>query len=138
MKLSFLEKIQFLRCSLQSGRRIKCKKCGSTLEVDPVLGADGITIDLNLAPEIVQQKETINWSPHLNIPPDSFPMPVFHKLKFTTQVTILHRRYSFLGAAPSLKDADPDRKRPIVLVFVRGDITESPEEPRKRFLLYIP
>jgi len=108
------------------------RNTGTTFEVDPVLGADEITIDLNLAPEIVQQKGIQNWSSAGDDSLTIVSMPTFHKLKVTTQVTTLHRRYAFLGAAPPLKAAGPGRKKPIVLVFARGDVAETPEEPKKR------
>ncbi|MFV1993831.1 MAG: Amuc_1098 family type IV pilus outer membrane protein [Verrucomicrobiales bacterium] len=76
------------------------RNTGVTLEVDPVIGADGFTIDLNLVPEVVEFDGFINYgTPILKGELDNFGrpivltdniinMPVFSTRKVTTAVTI--------------------------------------------------
>ncbi len=106
-----------------TGTTFETRNLGRTLEVDPVLGADEFTIDLNLAPEFVELAGINEWpSPKVE---EMFKttMPTFHTQKITTQVTTHDGEYVFLGTTRPLKSADPKRKDPIVLNFVRGDIS---------------
>lgn len=75
---------------------------GVRMEVDPVLGADGYTIDLNLAPEVTEFEGFINYgspiqttstnalgNPVANVlTPNIINQPVFSSRKVTTAVTI--------------------------------------------------
>ncbi len=98
------------------------RNVGSTLEVDPVLGADG-TVDLNLAPELVQQAANTK---HVTVAGDtemSVELPHFQTSKFTTQVQLNPGTYALLGTSrlgqPKLENA----KDPILLTFVRVDVS---------------
>jgi general secretion pathway protein D len=89
------------------------RNTGVTLEVDPVLGADEFTIDLNMAPEVVEFDGFINYgSPILadttiQIAPGVFEqrvitenrivMPVFNTRRVTTQVTVWDGQTVALG-----------------------------------------
>ncbi len=86
------------------------RNTGITLEVDPVLGADEYTIDLNLAPEVVEFDGFINYGTPIfgsNSGPPLFTptvltanrivMPVFNVRKVTTQVTIWDGQTVALG-----------------------------------------
>jgi len=87
------------------------RNTGVTLEVDPVLGADEFTIDLNLAPEVVEFDGFINYgSPILTssvnalglvqpvvVTENRIEMPVFNTRKVTTQVTIWDGQTVALG-----------------------------------------
>jgi len=78
------------------------KNTGVTLQVDPVVGPDGYTIDLNLAPEVIEFEGFINYgSPiqtgatnSLGMPTtvvltdNRIEQPVFSKRKAETSVTI--------------------------------------------------
>lgn len=99
------------------------RNVGSTFEVDPVLGADNVTIDLNLSPEIVQENGYTDWPPGDPDPLLSVSLPRFYKMKITTQVTSSHGRYAFLGTTDPLKAQAPKGKKTIVLVFVRSDVS---------------
>lgn len=98
------------------------RNLGVTLEVDPVLGLDEVTIDLNLAPEavVLDKLERSQAEPEGN--PSAVDMPLFHVQKITTQVTVLDGRYAFLGTTRPLASADSKRKNPLVLNFVRADV----------------
>lgn len=77
------------------------RNVGVTLEVDPVIGADGFTIDLNLNPEVVEFEGFINYgSPifsggvangqpvQIQLTENRIEMPVFATRRVTTAVTI--------------------------------------------------
>ena len=79
------------------------RNTGVTLEVDPVIGADNFTIDLNLAPEVVEFEGFINYGSPIQttsqnpITGVSAPVvltenrilqPVFNTRRVTTQITI--------------------------------------------------
>jgi general secretion pathway protein D len=75
---------------------------GVRMEVDPVLGADGYTIDLNLAPEVTEFEGFINYGSPIQttstnalgqpvpnvLTPNIINQPVFSSRKVTTAVTI--------------------------------------------------
>lgn len=87
------------------------RNTGVTLEVDPVLGADNYTIDLNLAPEVVEFDGFINYGSPINatgtnaagatttvvLTDNRIEMPVFNTRKVTTQVTIWDGQTVALG-----------------------------------------
>ncbi len=75
---------------------------GVRMEVDPVIGPDGFTIDLNLAPEVTEFEGFINYGSPIQIPAvdalgnpvpivlteNRIPQPVFGVRKITTAVTV--------------------------------------------------
>ena len=75
---------------------------GVTLEVDPVVGADGLTIELNIAPEVVEFEGFINYGSPIQaaaidglgrpttviLTENRIEQPVFATRKLTTAVTI--------------------------------------------------
>jgi general secretion pathway protein D len=75
---------------------------GVRMEVDPVLGADGYTIDLNLSPEVTEFEGFINYGSPIQttstnalgqpvpnvLTPNIINQPVFSSRKVTTAVTI--------------------------------------------------
>lgn len=109
------------------GTAYETRNVGVTLEVDPVIGADNTTIDLNLAPEMVQLDGYTIW-PNKDIDAEfRAELPTFYTMKTTTQVTTLNGRYAFLSTLRPLKSADPKRKDALVLLFVRADIGSTGE-----------
>lgn len=98
------------------------RNVGVTLEVDPVLGVDNTTIDLNLAPEMVQLEGYTTW-PNEEIDAEfQAQIPTFYTMKTTTQVTTLDGRYAFMSTLRPLKPSDKDRENALVLLFVRADV----------------
>ena len=87
------------------------RNTGVTLEVDPVLGADEFTIDLNLAPEVVEFDGFINYGSPIQttsvnalglavpvvLTENRIEMPIFNTRKVTTQVTIWDGQTVALG-----------------------------------------
>lgn len=107
------------------------RNTGVTLEVDPVLGADEFTIDLNLAPEVVEFDGFINYgspiqttsvnalgiSEPVTLTENRIEMPIFNTRKVTTQVTIWDGQTVALGGLIREDIQDVEDKIPLL-----GDI----------------
>ncbi|NNE90040.1 MAG: hypothetical protein HKN23_00185 [Verrucomicrobiales bacterium] len=101
------------------------RNLGLTLEVDPVLGADNSTVDLNLSPEIVKHIGFGTWPSEDSDPFSKIQMPTMYTQKISTQVTVTDGNYAFLGTTRPDKPADPKvTDNPIVLQFVRPDVAK--------------
>lgn len=78
------------------------RNVGVTLEVDPVVGSDGFTIDLNIAPEVVEFEGFVNYGSPITtggtdangnptqvvLTENKIEQPIFASRKVTTAVTI--------------------------------------------------
>lgn len=112
------------------------RNVGVTLEVDPVLGADDMTIDLNLAPELVYLAGKERWGTHRSAGGEvEVATPSFYTVKTTTQVALISGQPCLLSAnTPRDVETgmtDPKRK---LLVFVKAEIevVGMPEEETKK------
>lgn len=101
------------------------RNLGVTLEVDPVLGADESTIELNLAPERVELAGFSEWSSEKIDELFKTTQPTFHTMKTTTQVTVADGGYVLLGTTRPLHPAIPERTDALVLNFVRVDVSTA-------------
>lgn len=97
---------------------------GVVFEVDPVIGSDEVTIDLNLSPYFceLEKLDHIQSRPAKN--QSAVDMPRFFTERITTQVTLLDGHYAFLGTTRPHKASDPKRKNPLILNFVRADVAK--------------
>ena len=97
------------------------RNVGTTVEVDPVLGADNRTIDLNLNPEIVNYlgerrfflegaEDTANGLEHVSV-------PKFYTMRATTSVSAIDGKYVLVSF---LKPHDKPGDR--VFLLLRADI----------------
>jgi general secretion pathway protein D len=57
------------------------RNTGVTLEVEPVVGPDGVTIDLNLVPQVVEFEGFINYGSPILAPPSAFTDPLTGMIK---------------------------------------------------------
>ncbi len=96
---------------------------GTTLKVDATIGADDQTISLNLDLELVELESMEVWHKTIEEPKFHTHLPKFYQQKISTQVTLLDGIHSFLGLTRPLKAKDPKRSTPVVLHFVRADIS---------------
>lgn len=97
------------------------RNLGTTLEVDPVLGKDNRTIDLNMAPEIVYHT---GYENHGGIDEKNQIMVAqFYAVKITTQVTVRNGEYLLIAAA-SPRNVETGQQDPTLklLIFVKCDI----------------
>lgn len=102
------------------------RNVGTTVEVDPVIGADGMTIDLNLNPELVYLVDQAVWGKHkTKINKVAIKTPVFYTMRVTTSITTMAGEYSFIGvqSPPNTESGKPDTDRK-VMVFVKADLLE--------------
>ncbi len=120
---------------------------GNSFEVDPVIGADGVHLDINLAPELVEFHGMKDWGHDVS----TTPAPLFHSMKVQTAIVAKFggaelvgvfapapahgqngagkRVLGFLSTRKLLALSDPDlkryRKNPQALIDERF----PPEEP---------
>jgi general secretion pathway protein D len=78
------------------------RNTGVTLEVEPNVGPDGYTIDLNLVPQVVEFEGFINYgSPILSgttiVTPNVINQPIFSTRKVTTSVSVFDGQTVVLG-----------------------------------------
>lgn len=99
------------------------RNVGTTLEVDPVLGADNVTIDLNLNPEIVFHIGETTHETRQGEATAEVTMPLFYTIRVTTAATLRAGEPLLLGveSPPNLETGEVDRARK-VLVFVKADV----------------
>src|SRR4029077_21032566 len=87
------------------------RNTGVTLEVEPVVGPDGVTIDLNLVPQVVEFEGFINYGSPIQtttagpmripitavITPNTINQPIFNSRKVTTSVSVWDGQTVVLG-----------------------------------------
>lgn len=103
---------------------------GSTFEVDPVLGLDRVTVDLNLAPQRVQHHGDTWWpAPEESDTEFQIRKPTFTTQKVTTQITTHDGTYALLGGYIPDKSVETEMRSPFHLVFARADVSTKEEKP---------
>ncbi|HEV3410605.1 MAG TPA: Amuc_1098 family type IV pilus outer membrane protein [Chthoniobacterales bacterium] len=107
------------------------RNTGVTLEVEPVIGPDGVTIDLNLVPQVVEFEGFINYgspirtfstnllgmSQSQEITPNIINQPIFSSRKVTTSVSVWDGQTVVLGGLMREDVQKVEDKTPII-----GDI----------------
>jgi Flp pilus assembly secretin CpaC len=109
---------------LPTPSKFETRNVGTTLEVDPVLGADERTIDLSLSPEIVYHAGYEDYGVYVEEESEVVAkMPIFYTMKVTTQVTVIDGEYCFVGVQSPL-DMEDDRsaREQKVMVFIKADV----------------
>jgi Flp pilus assembly secretin CpaC len=103
------------------------KPAGMRFEVDPVVGPDGKTIDLNLAPELVRY---FGEEPTMQLPAEGrerevMTKPRFYTMKVQSSVTVTDGGSSLLGVLlpPDAEGNADTTKR--VLVFVSVKLSDA-------------
>jgi general secretion pathway protein D len=104
------------------------KPIGVTMEVDPVVGADNYSIDLNLAPEVNEFEGFINYGSPIQtggvdalgnpiqivLTENRIPQPVFSTRKVTTSVTVWDGQTVALGGLIREDVQDVEDRVPIL------------------------
>ena len=111
------------------------RNTGVTLEVEPVVGPDGVTIDLNLVPQVVEFEGFINYGSPIFAPPTANPLtgtlltsssvitpnvinqPIFNSRKVTTSVSVWDGQTVVLGGLMREDVQKTEDRTPII-----GDI----------------
>jgi general secretion pathway protein D len=115
---------------------------GVRMEVDPTVGADGYTIDLNLLPEVTEFDGFINYgSPILSngqvLTENIINQPVFSTRKVTTAVTVWDGQTVVLGGLIREDVQDVEDKIPVLgdLPWVGRMFKSTAEDHFKRNLM---
>ena len=107
------------------------RNTGVTLEVEPVVGPDGVTIDLNLVPQVVEFEGFINYGSPIQttstnilgvtqvnvLTPNVINQPVFSTRKVTTSVSVWDGQTVVLGGLMREDVQKTEDRTPII-----GDI----------------
>jgi general secretion pathway protein D len=107
------------------------RNTGVTLEVEPVVGPDGITIDLNLVPQVVEFEGFINYGSPIQttstnflgqtstviLTPNVINQPIFSTRKVTTSVSVWDGQTVVLGGLMREDVQKTEDRTPII-----GDI----------------
>lgn len=110
------------------------RNVGATLEVDPVIGGDDRTIDLNLAPEVVYVGGETEWGDYESDDGElTVKMPMFYTMKVTTQVTMRASEYVMIGvnSPMNVETGMPDFEKKVA-VFVKADLLVVGLEPKAK------
>ncbi len=123
------------------------------LEVDPVIGPDGYTIDLNLAPEVTEFEGFINYGSPINtastdalgnpttvtLTENKIEQPVFSTRKVTTAVTVWDGQTVAMGGLIREDVQDVEDKVPILgdLPFLGRLFQSKAEDHFKRNLMIL-
>jgi general secretion pathway protein D len=104
------------------------RNTGVTLEVEPVVGPDGVTIDLNLVPQVVEFEGFINYGSPIQtttagpmgvpitavITPNTINQPIFNSRKVTTSVSVWDGQTVVLGGLMREDVQKTEDKTPIL------------------------
>ena len=134
------------------------RNTGVTLEVEPVVGPDGLTIDLNLVPQVVEFEGFINYGSPIFAPPAVNPLtgtlltsstvltpniinqPIFSSRKVTTSVSVWDGQTVVLGGLIREDVQKTEDRTPIV-----GDIplvgrlfrTNSDQHIKRNLIIFV-
>ena len=106
------------------------RNVGTTLEIEPNIGADDKIIDLRMQPEIVIETGESVWQSVKDGQGNEteITMPLFYSLRTSTGLTMLDGQYRFVGVVtPQGDDGEADRTRK-VMMFVKCDVVAIGEE----------
>ena len=130
------------------------RNTGVTLEVEPVVGPDGVTIDLNLVPQVVEFEGFINYGSPIQststnllgqpvtnvITPNIINQPIFSARKVTTSVSVWDGQTVVLGGLMREDVQKTEDKTPIL-----GDIplvgrlfrTNSEQHLKRNLVIFV-
>src|SRR5207253_10031181 len=129
------------------------RNTGVTLEVEPVVGGDATTIDLNLIPQVVEFEGFINYGSPINaigvntvagisisqpveLTPNVINQPVFSTRKVTTSVSVYDGQTVVLGGLMREDVQKTEDKVPIIgdIPFVGRAFRTNVEQHTKKNL----
>lgn len=130
------------------------KNTGVTMEVEAIVGEDGYTIDLNLAPEVIEFEGFINYGSPIQttginalgqnepvvLTDNKILQPVFATRKLTTQVLIWDRQTVGIGGLIREDVQSVEDKVPIISslpLIGRLFKTKNDEHYKKNLMIYV-
>ena len=130
------------------------RNTGVTLEVEPVVGPDGVTIDLNLVPQVVEFEGFINYGSPIQtfstnalgitttqvLTPNVINQPIFNSRKVTTSVSVWDGQTVVLGGLMREDVQKTEDRTPII-----GDIplvgrlfrTNSEQHIKRNLVIFV-
>src|SRR5207253_10611930 len=134
------------------------RNTGVTLEVEPVVGGDGMTIDLNLVPQVVEFEGFINYGSPINavgvstvggvitrsvpieLTPNVINQPVFSTRKVTTSVSVWDGQTVVLGGLMREDVQKTEDKVPIlgdIPLVGRAFRTNTEQHTKKNLVIFV-
>jgi general secretion pathway protein D len=134
------------------------RNTGVTLEVEPVVGPDGITIDLNLVPQVVEFEGFINYGSPIFAPPAVNPItgtlltstavltpnvinqPIFSARKVTTSVSVWDGQTVVLGGLMREDVQKVEDRTPIIgdlPLFGRLFRTNTDQHIKRNLIIFV-
>ena len=133
------------------------RNTGVTLEVEPVVGGDGTTIDLNLIPQVVEFEGFINYGSPINavgvntamgisisqpieLTPNIINQPVFSTRKVTTSVSVYDGQTVVLGGLMREDVQKTEDKVPIlgdIPLLGRAFRTNVDQHTKKNLVMFV-
>jgi general secretion pathway protein D len=130
------------------------RNTGVTLEVEPVVGPDGITIDLNLVPQVVEFEGFINYGSPIRtssvnalgvaqtveLTPNIINQPIFSTRKVTTSVSVWDGQTVVLGGLMREDVQKTEDRTPIlgdIPVFGRLFRTNSEQHIKRNLVIFV-
>jgi len=133
------------------------RNTGVTLEVEPVVGGDGTTIDLNLIPQVVEFEGFINYGSPINavgvntamgisisqpieLTPNIINQPVFSTRKVTTSVSVYDGQTVVLGGLMREDVQKTEDKVPIlgdIPLLGRAFRTNVEQHTKKNLVMFV-
>lgn len=127
------------------------REVGVTMEVEPVVGPDNRTVELNLVPSLTEFEGFINYGEPItlagqNVPPNTVAtpndilQPVFRSNKISTNVTVYDGSTVVLGGVMYEKRQDINDKVPIIgniPIVGRAFQSQLDQVEKKNVLFYV-
>jgi general secretion pathway protein D len=118
---------------------------GTTLEVEPIIGDDGVSINLNLAPEVVRFEGFINYGSPITsggtiLTPNEILQPIFNTIKQSSNVTVYDGANLVIGGLINDRTVATDDRTPIfssMPVFGNLFRTRTSKRERKAILFIV-
>jgi beta-lactamase regulating signal transducer with metallopeptidase domain len=121
------------------------RNVGVTLETEPVIAADGKTVDLTLIPQVVELSgytrvrdgQSFELSPDvtkrglertldMSLPKDVQVIPIFSTRKITTSVSLLSGNTVFLGGLRQPQGTEKGKNARVLFIFITAKIRSNP------------
>ena len=130
------------------------RNTGVTLEVEPVVGPDGITIDLNLVPQVVEFEGFINYGSPIRtssvnalgvaqtveLTPNIINQPIFSTRKVTTSVSVWDGQTVVLGGLMREDVQKTEDRTPLlgdIPVFGRLFRTNAEQHIKRNLVIFV-
>lgn len=123
------------------------RNVGTTFEVEPVISQDGTSVDLNLAPSVVEFEGFVNYGSPITtveggetvvLTENKIVQPIFRVIQLSTNVTIWNNNTVVIGGLVSDEHSTIDDKTPVFgdLPFLGSMFRSKVKEHRRRALIF--